>query len=576
MPDTPHTYDKNYDPLQAFIDLFKDVDSVGAAAEEKKDLTLEERLRAHIIDGEKEGLHDALDEAMEKYKPLVIVNEHLLDGMKTVGELFGSGQMQLPFVLQSAEVMKMAVAHLEPHMEKIEGEGKGSIVLATVKGDVHDIGKNLVDIILSNNGYTVHNIGIKQTLPQILEAWKETKADAIGLSGLLVKSVTVMEENLKEMTQQDIDVPVILGGAALTRHYCESHLRDLYAGKVFYGKDAFEGLRTMDMLKGGKTDVLDEEIAERLGKRSDAQKVISEARAKKAEQQDEFAASKADGGTATAEQVRSDVATDIDVPEAPFFGSRLVEGLKLDEIYPFINTTALFRGQWQFKKGSMSPEEYEQFLEDKVHPVFERLKAELRDNNMLHPKLVYGYWPVQSQGDDLIVFDADDHDKEIERFRFPRQDGKKHLCIADFFKSVESGEKDVLALTCVTMGQDISKLAKKLFDNNDFTEYLYTHGMGVESAEALAELWHKRIRAELGIGGEDSPKIPDLFRQKYRGSRYSPGYPACPDMSDQEILWRLLEPERIGCVLTENWQIDPEQSTSAFVVHHPEAKYFNV
>ena len=574
------TYDKNYDPLQAFIDLFKDIDSVGSTAEEKKNLTLEERLRAHIIDGEKENLHACLDEAMHKYKPLAIVNDHLLDGMKTVGELFGSGQMQLPFVLQSAEVMKMAVAHLEPHMEKIEGQGKGSIVLATVKGDVHDIGKNLVDIILSNNGYTVHNIGIKQTLPQILEAWKQTKADAIGLSGLLVKSVTVMEENLKEMTEQGIDVPVILGGAALTRHYCESHLRDLYAGKVFYGKDAFEGLRTMDMLKAGKTDTLDQEIAERLGKRSDAQKVIAQARAKKAEQQDEFAASKSrdqgDGGTATAERVRSDVATDVAVPEAPFWGSRVVEGLDLDEIYPFINTTALFRGQWQFKKGTMSPEQYEAFLEDKVHPVFDRLKTKLRDDNILHPKVVYGYWPCQSDGDDLIVYDAKDHDKEIERFRFPRQKSNKRLCIADFFKSVEAGQKDVLGLTCVTMGDEVSQLAKKLFDANDFTEYLYVHGMGVETAEALAELWHKRIRAELGIGGEDSPRIPELFRQKYRGSRYSPGYPACPDMSDQDILWRLLQPQRIGCQLTENWQIDPEQSTSAFVVHHPEAKYFNV
>ena len=571
----PETYEKNYDPLQAFIDLFKDVDSVGATVEDKKDLTLEERLRAHIIDGEKENLYDALDEAMEKYKPLEIVNDHLLDGMKTVGELFGSGQMQLPFVLQSAEVMKMAVAHLEPHMEKIEGEGKGTIVLATVKGDVHDIGKNLVDIILSNNGYTVHNIGIKQTLPQILEAWKETKADAIGLSGLLVKSVTVMEENLKELNAQEIDVPVILGGAALTRHYCESHLRDLYAGKVFYGKDAFEGLRTMDMLKGGKTDVLDGEISERLTKRSDAQKVVAEARAKKAERQDDFAASK-EGGTATAEQVRSDVAADIDVPQAPFWGSRVVEAVKLDEVYPFINKTALYRGQWQFKKGSMSPEEYERFLEDKVHPVFDRLTAQLRDENVLHPRVVYGYWPVQSDGDDLIVFDAEDHEEEIERFRFPRQDGKKKLCIADFFKSVDSGQKDVLGLTCVTMGEDVTKYANKLRADNDYKEYLFVHGMGVESAEALAELWHKRIRAELGIGGDDSPKIPELFRQKYRGSRYSPGYPACPDMSDQGIIWRLLQPERIGCELTENWQIDPEQSTSAFVVHHPEAKYFNV
>ena len=568
-------HDSSYDPLQAFIELFKDVDSVGSTAEQKKDLTLEERLRAHIIDGEKEDLHGCLDQAMEQYKPLEIVNDHLLDGMKTVGELFGSGQMQLPFVLQSAEVMKMAVAHLEPHMEKSEGEGKGSIVLATVKGDVHDIGKNLVDIILSNNGYTVHNIGIKQTLPQIIDAWKETKADAIGLSGLLVKSVTVMEDNLKEMTEQGIEVPVILGGAALTRHYCESHLRDLYAGKVFYGRDAFEGLRTMDMLKAGETAVLDTEIEERLGKRSDAQKVIAEARAKQANQQDAFAESKA-SGAATAERVRSAVADDIDAPPAPFWGSRVVEGLGLDEIYPFINPIALFRGQWQFKKGSMSPQEYAAFLEDTVEPVFDRMKSQLRENGVLQPKVVYGYWPCQGDGDDLVVFDAQDHDREIERFRFPRQADKKRLCIADFFKSVESGQKDVLGLTCVTMGDDVSKLAKTLFDANDFTEYLYVHGMGVECAEALAELWHKRVRAELGIGGDDSPRIPELFRQKYRGSRYSPGYPACPDMSDQDIIWRLLEPERIGCVLTENWQIDPEQSTSAFVVHHPEAKYFNV
>ena len=575
MPENT-TYDKKYDPLQVFIDLFKDIDSVGGTAKEKKNLTLEERLRAHIIDGEKENLHACLDEAMEKYKPLEIVNDHLLDGMKTVGELFGSGQMQLPFVLQSAEVMKMAVAHLEPHMKKIEGQGKGSIVLATVKGDVHDIGKNLVDIILSNNGYTVHNIGIKQTLPQILEAWKQTKADAIGLSGLLVKSVTVMEENLKELNEQGIDVPVILGGAALTRHYCESHLRDLYAGKVFYGKDAFEGLRTMDMLKAGKTDLLDSEIAERLGKRSDAQKVVAEAKAKKAERQDAFSESKKESGAATTERLRSDVATDVEVPEAPFFGSRVVEGLDLDEIYPFINPVALFRGQWQFKKGSMGPEQYEAFLEDTVHPVFERLKAKLRDENVLLPKIVYGYWPVQSEGDDLIVYDPKDPGREIERFRFPRQQSSKRLCIADFFKSVDSGQKDVLGLTCVTMGEEVSKLAKSLFDANDFTEYLYVHGMGVECAEALAELWHKRVRAELGIGGDDSPRIAELFRQKYRGSRYSPGYPACPDMSDQEIIWRLLEPQRIGCVLTENWQIDPEQSTSAFVVHHPQAKYFNV
>ena len=569
----PETYDKGYDPLQAFIELFKDVDSVGSTPEQKKARTLEERLRAHVVEGEKENLHACLDEAMQKYKPLEIVNDHLLDGMKTVGELFGSGRMQLPFVLQSAEVMKMAVAHLEPHMEKVDGGGKGSVVLATVKGDVHDIGKNLVDIILSNNGYTVHNIGIKQTLPQILEAWKATKADAIGLSGLLVKSVTVMEDNLREMSELGIDVPVILGGAALTRHYCEGHLRDLYAGKVFYGKDAFEGLRTMDLLKAGKTDVLDAEIEQRLDKRSDAQRVVAEARAVKAREQDAFAQGKHEPA-AVAE--RSEVSTEIDVPRAPFFGSRVVEALDLDEVYPFINTTALFRGQWQFKKGAMSPQEYDAFLEDTVEPVFERLKAQLRDAGVLQPKVAYGYWPCLSDGNDLIVYHPEDHDREIERFRFPRQKSGKRLCIADFFKPVGGATKDVLGLTCVTMGSRVTDVANDLRNANNYKEYLYVHGMGVECAEALAELWHKRIRAELGIGGDDSPRIPELFRQQYRGSRYSPGYPACPDMSDQEIIWRLLGPERIGCVLTENWQIVPEQSTSAFVVHHPQAKYFNV
>lgn len=585
--------DRSYDPLQAFIDLFKDVSSVAAMKEEKKNLTLEERLRAHIIDGEKEGLHDCLAEAMEKYAPLDIINDHLLDGMKTVGELFGSGQMQLPFVLQSAEVMKMAVAHLEPHLERVEGETKGIIVLATVKGDVHDIGKNLVDIILSNNGYTVHNIGIKQPISAILEKWKETKAHAIGMSGLLVKSVNIMEENLKEMTGQGLDVPVILGGAALTRHYCEGYLRGVYNGDLFYGKDAFDGLRTMDMIRAGKADQLKSEIEQRLAKRSAAEETVAKSRAKKATEQDEFAASKqpaasgtdGDGGVAVAEpkvaRVRSKVATDVPVPTPPFWGTRVVTDLALDQIYPFINPIALFRGQWQFKKGGMSAAEYDAFLEDKVHPVFNRLKAQMRDEKILDPKVVYGYFPCIAEHDDLLIFDPDDHDKEIERFRFPRQRDKKRLCISDFFRSTDpelnpSGEKDVIGFTCVTMGQRVSELAQSLFKKNDYTEYLYVHGMGVETAEALAEMWHKRVRMELGIGNEDSPKIKDLFSQKYRGSRYSPGYPACPDMSDQDIIWRLIDPTRIGCVLTENWQIDPEQSTSAFVVHHPEAKYFNV
>ena len=576
--------DESFDPLGQLIELFKDVESAGGGAEKKKDMTLEERLRAHIIDGEKEGLHECLDQAMEKYAPLAIVNEHLLDGMKTVGELFGSGQMQLPFVLQSAEVMKKAVAHLEPHMERVDGDTKGTIVLATVKGDVHDIGKNLVDIILTNNGYTVHNIGIKQPISDILKAFDETKADAIGLSGLLVKSVNVMEENIKTMNEQGVLPPLILGGAALARSYAEGYLRSQYEGSLLYGKDAFDGLRIMDHVAEGKLGTLEEEIAERQEKRTSAEEEVGAKRAERAAKEIEFETSKAGasddgGGTATAERVRSEVSREVEVPVAPFFGSRVVENIDIDAIFSHINPVALFSVQWQFKRGKRTKEEFQHELEDKAHPIFERLKAYCKQEKILEPKLVYGYYPVASSGEDLIVFDPEDQDEEVERFSFPRQDGKRNLCISDFFRDEdecrEMGRKDVLGLSCVTMGQRVSEVCKELFEADNYTEYLYMHGMGVESAEGLAELWHKRMRQEMGVGGDDSPKISDLFKQKYRGSRYSFGYPACPDMSDQDRLWRLIEPGRIGCELTENWQIDPEQSTSAIVVHHPEAKYFN-
>ncbi len=573
------TYPHDYDPLQAFIELFKDVSSVNEAGPKKADLPLDERLRAHIIDGDKEGLRDCLEQAMQAYPPLDIINDHLLDGMKTVGELFGSGRMQLPFVLQSAEVMKQAVAHLEPHLDRVEGQTKGIIVLATVKGDVHDIGKNLVDIILSNNGYTVHNIGIKQPISNIVQAFKDTNAHAIGLSGLLVKSVNVMEDNLRELNTLGIGIPVILGGAALTRHYAEDYLRSVYEGPLLYGKDAFEGLRVMDHITTGGLEVLNTEITERLTKRSHAESVIAKANADKGVRQSKFEASKMVAATNVGVQepvVRSEVATDIPVPDAPFWGSKIVTELDLDEIYPFINPVALFRGQWQFKRGKLSDEEYQSLLDHTVTPTFNRLKAKCREEAILQPKLVYGYWPCQSAGNDLIVYSPDDHDREIERFTFPRQEGKKRLCISDFFRSTDTGAKDVLALHCVTMGRRVSEETKKLFDSNQYTDYLYLHGMGVETAEALAEMWHQRIRQELGIAADDSAEHKELFRQVYRGSRYSPGYPACPDMSDQDIIWRLLEPHRIGCVLTENHQIDPEQSTSALVVHHPEAKYFNV
>lgn len=574
-------YDKRregFDPLQTFIQLFKDIEGGQATRKVQKQLSLEERLRAHIIDGEKEGIKETLEAAREKYLPLDIINDHLLDGMKTVGELFGSGQMQLPFVLQSAEVMKMAVAHLEPYMERVAGVSKGKIVLATVKGDVHDIGKNLVDIILSNNGYTVHNIGIKQPIADILKAFKDTQADAIGMSGLLVKSVNVMEENIKEMNMLGVNAPILLGGAALTRHYCESHLRSLYRGKCFYGKDAFDGLRIMDHIKSGSTAILDQEIQERQKKRSAAEELITQTRVEKlaaANRTGEPAGGQSKGQS---ERIRSGVATDVPIPTVPFLGSRVVPDIDLDLIYPFINPVALFRGQWQVKKGALSDAEYEAMLEDEIVPVFDALKAKCKSDKTLRPAVVYGYFECNSDGDDLIIYDPGKPSakRELERFTFPRQPERRRLCISDFFRPVESGETDVIAMHCVTMGQRASEAAQELFKSNRYQDYLYLHGLGVETAEALAEFWHKRIRQELGIAAQDSPRIKELFTQHYRGSRYSFGYPACPNMADQEILFRLLQPQRIGCSLTENWQIDPEQSTSAIIVHHPEAKYFNV
>jgi 5-methyltetrahydrofolate--homocysteine methyltransferase len=564
---------ENFDPLLYFISLFPEGDELSAReAASGMVFSIEETLQHHIVDGEQKDLEKHLDEALAKYSPLDIINDHLLAGMKVVGDLFGSGQMQLPFVLQSAQVMKKAVAYLEPHMEKSGAQAgpKARIVLATVAGDVHDIGKNLVDIILTNNGYEVHNLGIKQPVTHIVESLRETKADAIGMSGLLVKSVGVMEENLHELNRMGLNVPVLLGGAALTRHYAESHLRNIYQGPLYYGRDAFEGLRICEHLADDRLAAIDEEIDGRLSKRADVEEKVACMKDRSVSKND-------NDGVATATiRVKSKAAIDVPLPKAPFFGERLVENIDLDEIYPFINTVALFRGQWGFKKGSMSPEDYARNLKDVVEPLFDRMKILCRDEQILRPAVVYGYFPCNSSGDDLIIYDPEDHEKEIERFTFPRQQKRERLCISDFFRPIESGEKDVIAFHCVTMGVEVSHRARQLFERNEYTEYLYMHGMGVESAEALAELWHKRIRAELGIGHEDSPRIRDLFTQHYRGSRYSFGYPACPDMSDQEKLFRLLKPERIGCTLTENWQIVPEQSTSAIIVHHPQAKYFNV
>lgn len=557
--------DIGFDPLDELIDLFAD------ATEETNttsiaDLPLEERLQKHIIDGENEHLEASLEEARGKYTPLEIINDHLLAGMKIVGELFGSGQMQLPFVLQSAQTMKKSVALLEPHMDKADTQSKGSIVLATVKGDVHDIGKNLVDILLTNNGFTVHNLGIKQPIDAILSAYNETKADAIGLSGLLVKSVNVMEENLRELNEKGIKVPVILGGAALTRSYAEGHLRSVYEGDLLYAKDAFEGLDTMNAITAGRTGELLAAAAQRQSNRR-ASVEGHEAR----------------GGNSTAASTavatRSEVERDNPVPTPPFWGTTVVDSLNLRDIFAYINPTALYSIQWQIKRGDRSKNEYDKLLNDVARPKFKQMVERCLKEPILQPKLVYGYFPCSSSGNDLIVFDPKDHDREIERFSFPRQQSNKHLCISDFYRDESEcatlGRRDVIGMMCVTMGERISQFTKELFEKDEYQEYLFWHGIGVETAEALAEYWHKRVRTELGFAHEDAHDIPELFKQSYRGSRYSFGYPACPNMSDHEILWRLLDPTRIGCNLTENHQIDPEQSTSAIIAHHPSARYFN-
>ncbi len=569
---------EGFDPLTHFVSLFPDSGEVtDKKATADENLTIEERLRKHIIDGEKRDLTLHLEQAMGKYTPLQIINEHLLEGMKVVGDLFGSGQMQLPFVLQSAETMKAAVAFLEPHMEKVEGSTKGKIVLATVKGDVHDIGKNLVDIILTNNGYTVYNLGIKQPVAEIVRAAKEKKADAVGMSGLLVKSVAVMKENLEEMNAVGVDVPVLLGGAALTKDYAINDLAGLYKGKLFYCKDAFAGLNMMDAIVGGGVEVAFEKQQSEGRRRADLRAAAPK--------------------PAVIENLpaRSDVATDNPIPLPPFWGRREVRDIPIDQIFAYINPNALFMGQWDFKKKGLSDEAYERLLDHKARPLFEKLQQQAVKEKLLEPRVVYGYFPVQGDGDDLIVYHIEEFQactcctgahapgqlqpkgapREWKRFSFPRQNTRRRLCIPDFFRSTESGQFDVLGIQLVTVGDRASELAQELFKANRYQDYLYLHGFGVESAEGLAELWHKRMRQELGFGSEDATKISQLFQQGYRGSRYSFGYGACPSLEDRVKIAELLDPQSIGVVLSENFMLVPEQSTDAIVVHHPQAKYFD-
>ncbi len=530
-------------------------------------LPLEEKLRRHIIDGDKQNLPRHLDEAMTQYAPLDIINDHLLAGMKVVGDLFGSGQMQLPFVLQSAEVMKAAVAYLQPFMPKSEGQSRGRMVLATVKGDVHDIGKNLVDIILSNNGYTVYNLGIKQPIANVIAAAKEHDAQIIGLSGLLVKSTLVMRDDLQELNRLGIDIPVILGGAALTRSYVEKDLRDIYKGPLFYGKDAFEGLRVMEHVATRKIPemlIQTGESPERAQQRCQGGVTVADT-ARKMEKP----------AISTSDFAISGIRRDVPVPPMPFYGSRVVQDIPVDAVFPYIDEVALFRGQWQFKSGVMPRDEFRQWTESHVRPIYQRIKQKCRDMHLLRPQVVYGYFWVQADKNDLIVY-AEDKKTEHLRFHFPRQVARKRWCLSDFFRPVQSGEMDVLALQCVTAGPDIAPYEKQLFQQGDFTEYLYIHGIGVQVAEALAEMWHKRVRQELGIADQDGSTMRDIFACHFQGCRYSFGYPACPNMQDETALFTLLDPARIGCTLSENWMIQPEQSTSAMIVHHPEARYFNV
>ncbi|WP_328947917.1 methionine synthase [Streptomyces sp. NBC_00184] len=552
---------EGYDPLQRLMELFEGVNMKSmkeGKAEELLALPLDERLQRRIIDGEKKGLEADLDEALQTRPALEIVNDTLLEGMKVVGELFGSGQMQLPFVLQSAEVMKTAVAHLEPHMEKSDAEGKGTIVLATVRGDVHDIGKNLVDIILSNNGYNVVNIGIKQPVSAILEAADEHRADVIGMSGLLVKSTVIMKENLQELNQRKLaaEYPVILGGAALTRAYVEQDLHEIYEGEVRYARDAFEGLRLMDALIGVKRGVpgavLPELKQRRVPKRDTAVLEVEEPE----------------------EGVRSDVSVDNPVPTPPFWGSRVVKGIQLKEYASWLDEGALFKGQWGLKQARAGDgPTYEELVETEGRPHLRGWLDKLHTENLLEAAVVHGYYPCVSKGDDLILLHEDG--SERTRFTFPRQRRGRRLCLADFFRPEESGETDVIGLQVVTVGSKIGGETAKLFEANSYRDYLELHGLSVQLAEALAEYWHARVRSELGFAGDDPADVEDMFALKYRGARFSLGYGACPDLEDRAKIADLLQPERIGVHLSEEFQLHPEQSTDAIVIHHPEAKYFN-
>jgi 5-methyltetrahydrofolate--homocysteine methyltransferase len=555
-----------YDPLQAFIALFTDRKS-GPKEARARAANVEERLTNRIVDGDRVGLEADLEEALARHAPLDIINSFLLDGMKVVGELFGAGKMQLPFVLQSAETMKAAVAYLEPRMEKAAGQEKGTIVLATVKGDVHDIGKNLVDIILTNNGYRVINLGIKQPVQAIIDAANAHKADAIGMSGLLVKSTVIMRENLEEMTRQGLDVPVLLGGAALTRKYVEEDCVRAYAsGQVAYARDAFDGLDLMaKVVNDNFRSHLDEVQKKRAGRPS-SRKTLGQARPEAAERPVDYEETRIR---------REELAAGLVVPTPPFWGPRVIDHVPVKALVPYLSETMLFQFQWGFRKAGKDLEDYKAWAAREVRPILNRLVDTVIAEEILQPKAVYGYWKAAAEGNDVLLFDETGRN-EVARFRFPRQARAGGLCIADFVRDVNDPVRDVVGLQVVTMGQRASDVARQWFANDRYQDYLYLHGLSVEMAEALAEYVHRRIRGELGFSHEDARDMGEMLKQGYRGSRYSFGYPACPNLADQRILLGLLDAGRIGVEMADEDQLHPEQSTSAIVLHHPQAKYFSV
>ncbi len=577
-----------YDPLTKLTELFTGKTTKKDSAT-TANLPIEERLKQHIIDGERIGLDVALEIALKQYAPLDIINTFLLDGMKVVGELFGSGQMQLPFVLQSAQTMKAAVAYLEPYMEKQDGNrnAKGIFVIATVKGDVHDIGKNLVDIILSNNGYTVINLGIKQPVDNIIQAYEEHNADCIAMSGLLVKSTAFMKENLEVFNERGITVPVILGGAALTPKFVREDCQNSYSGKVIYGKDAFSDLHFMEKLMPAKAAGQWDNHQGFLGEEAESDRDLKREPATPASKASQKAESSAEPEIVNTQRSEA-IAVDIQRPTPPFWGTRIIGAseISLDEIFGYLDLQALFVGQWQFRKPKeQSREEYDAFLAQTVHPLLEQWKQKVVAENLLYPTVIYGYFPCQSQGNTLLVYEParveENHRKipdnlePIWRLEFPRQKTGRRLCIADFFAPQESGIVDVFPLQAVTVGEIATEYAKKLFDSDQYTDYLYYHGMAVQTAEALAEWTHRKIRHELGFSHLEPDNLREILQQRYQGSRYSFGYPACPNIQDQYKQLELLGCDRISLYMDESEQLYPEQSTTAIITYHPVAKYFS-